>query len=156
MTARNNAAMPPLAPQRERGGMLIEALVAILIFSLGILGIVGLQGTAVQQSGDARYRSEAAQLAEQLVGEMWTGNRTLADLQTQFNTCADTACPGYNAWYARVAGTLPGVTRTGATRPEVAVQNGGVVTITVRWQLPSAPAGEGPRNYVTTSQIVQQ
>ena len=46
--------------RRQGGFMLIEALIAILIFSIGILGIVGLQAAAVNQSTDARYRSEAA------------------------------------------------------------------------------------------------
>ena len=36
---------------RQSGVMLLEALIAILIFSLGILGLVGMQASAVRASG---------------------------------------------------------------------------------------------------------
>lgn len=69
---------------RQRGVMLIEALIAILIFSIGVLGIIGLQGSAVKVSTDARYRSEAALLANEIIGQMWSGNRTQATLQAAY------------------------------------------------------------------------
>ena len=50
----------------QSGVMLLEALIAILIFSLGILALIGLQATAISQSTDARYRSEAALLANDI------------------------------------------------------------------------------------------
>lgn len=137
--------------------MLIEALVAILIFSLGILGVVGLQAAAVQESSDARYRSVAAQLAEQLAGEMWTGNRTIATMQSSYNTCSTSACTGYDAWFQRVAAALPGVNRTGtASEPLVTVDNAGVVAIVVRWRAPTDDSGAAARRYSTTFQIVPQ
>jgi type IV pilus assembly protein PilV len=62
----------------QSGVMLIEALLALLIFSLGVLGIVGLQSTATKISGDSRYRSEAALMANELVGKMWAADRRTA------------------------------------------------------------------------------
>ena len=47
----------------ERGVMLIEALVAILIFSIGILAVVGMQAIAIKDVTSAKYRSEATQAA---------------------------------------------------------------------------------------------
>ena len=41
-------------PARQRGMMLIEALMAVLIFSLGILGMVGLNALAVSSQSDGR------------------------------------------------------------------------------------------------------
>jgi len=70
--------------RRQSGVMLIEALIAILIFSIGILGIVGLQSSAVKASTDAKYRSEAALLANELIGRMWASDRTQATLQAAF------------------------------------------------------------------------
>ena len=72
--------------RRQSGVMLIEALIALLIFSVGILGIVGMQSAAVQASGDAKYRSDAALLANQLIGRMWVSDRTQATLQTAYQT----------------------------------------------------------------------
>lgn len=50
--------------------MLIEALVAILIFSLGVLGLVALGGTAVSAQSDAQYRTEASSLADEIAGQI--------------------------------------------------------------------------------------
>lgn len=135
-------------PQRvdQSGVMLLEALIAILIFSIGILGIVGLQGTAVKQATDARFRSDASILANQLFGTMWLGDRNVATMQAQFNT----GNAGYNTWKTTVVGTLPGAA---ANPPSVAVDANGVVTVTVRWLAPSEPAGTAAHQYVAIAQI---
>jgi Tfp pilus assembly protein PilV len=35
-------------PGRERGSYLLEALIAILIFSFGVLGLIGLLGSSIR------------------------------------------------------------------------------------------------------------
>ncbi|MFA6015781.1 MAG: hypothetical protein WC742_12010 [Gallionellaceae bacterium] len=121
--------------KQQSGAMLLEALVAILIFSIGILAIVGLQAAAISASSDAKYRSDASLLSNQLIGQMWVSDRTPATLQTNFQT-GGTA---YNAWLADVQATLPMV----ATNPPTVVITpaatvGSQVTITIFWQLPSS------------------
>jgi type IV pilus assembly protein PilV len=138
---------------RQHGGLLIEALIAIMIFSIGILGMVGLQATAVQQSSEARYRSEAAQLVDLLVGEMWAGDRSVATLQAQYNNCTTSACAGYAAWFAKVQGKLPGVAITGATAPTVNVDPEGLVTVSVFWRPTSENPSSTPHRYDSTAQI---
>ena len=54
----------------QRGVFLIEALVAILIFSLGVLGLVALGGSAVGAQSDSQYRTEASSLADAIAGEI--------------------------------------------------------------------------------------
>ena len=58
-------------PSSQRGMMLIEALMAILIFSLGILGMVGVNALAVSSQSDAQYRTEANRLATQIINQIW-------------------------------------------------------------------------------------
>ncbi len=60
------------ARHAQHGGFLLEALIAILIFSFGILGIVGLQAQSIRHINDAQYRSEAIYLANSVVSRMWT------------------------------------------------------------------------------------
>lgn len=67
MTNRNLS----FSQQSQTGVVLLEALIAILIFSLGVLGIVGLQATMIKSTSDAKYRSEASHVAQKKVGEMW-------------------------------------------------------------------------------------
>jgi type IV pilus assembly protein PilV len=54
----------------QAGFFLIEAMVAILIFALGILGLVAMGGAAVASQSDAQYRTEAAALANAIAGEI--------------------------------------------------------------------------------------
>lgn len=57
----------------QRGMFLIEALFAILIFSTGILALVAIQTKAITTQTDAQYRVEAANLVDQIVGQIWLG-----------------------------------------------------------------------------------
>ena len=54
----------------QRGFVLLESLLAILIFSLGILGMVATYARAVQAAGDAEYRTEAARLADEIASRI--------------------------------------------------------------------------------------
>lgn len=138
---------PPM--HRQSGIVLLEALLAILVFSLGILALIGLQATAVKQSTDARYRSEAALLANDIVSQMWASDRSVATLQANFNTGGAT----YNTWLSRVTAALPGVIANTATAPTVNVDGQGVATVTLYWKAPNEESGATPHNFVTIAQI---
>ncbi|MCM8611500.1 type IV pilus modification protein PilV [Accumulibacter sp.] len=144
----------------QSGVMLLEALIAILIFSLGILSLVALQATAVQLTSDAKYRTDATLLANRLIGQMWTSSGNLTALKTAFQT-GGTA---YNAWLADVSGRegLPGVvaasTGVVATLPTVTVDDtagatAGQVVITLRWRTPEMPLNAAGHQHVVVSQI---
>ena len=62
---------PTTHSRRERGSMLIEALVALLIFSLGIVAMLSVSRIAVSAQSDAIIRTEAARLANQIAQQMW-------------------------------------------------------------------------------------
>ena len=154
MTSRSS--IPTPTASRAGGFVLIEALIAILIFSIGVLGIVGLQATAVQQSSDARYRAQAAELAQQLLGQMWTGDRTAATLQTQYNCtppCAS-AGAGYTTWSNQVSAALPGVSSDPTLKPFVSVDSTGIVNMIIYWRQPTDDAGTS-HQYKVQSQIGQ-
>jgi type IV pilus assembly protein PilV len=59
------------SPSTQHGVVLVEAMVAILLFSVGVLAIAGLQASMLQNSADTKYRTEASYLAQQVVGQMW-------------------------------------------------------------------------------------
>jgi type IV pilus assembly protein PilV len=54
----------------QHGSFLIEALVGILVFSLGVLAMVSLGTTAISAQSDAQYRTEAASLANEMASEL--------------------------------------------------------------------------------------
>lgn len=149
-----------IAPSKQRGSMLLESLIAILLFSVGILAIVGLQAAAVKNSADAKYRADAALLANQLIGQMWVGDHS--QLTTNYTSpgVGTQAGPLYNAWIPNVQATLPGI--AASTYPSVTISqspaSNGVITNTVTiimyWKMPSDPANAQPHKYTTIAQIV--
>jgi len=136
---------------RQSGSMLLESLIAVLIFSMGILAIVGMQASAVKASSDAKYRSDASMVANQLIGQMWVANRTQATLQANFQGGGGADGPLYTAWLTDVQAALPGA----ATNPPlVTVSQASLVTITVFWIAPGEPVGTTPHNFTVVAQII--
>jgi type IV pilus assembly protein PilV len=71
--SRRPSAVRRIGPRARRaagGAFLLEALVALLIFSLGVLAIAGLHGRVTRLGSDAQYRAEAAHLAHAVLAEM--------------------------------------------------------------------------------------
>src|SRR5471030_755365 len=68
------------AKTQQTGSMILEAMIAILIFSMGILALIGMQATAINSVSDAKYRSTAGFLADQMIGTVWATrqNATIA------------------------------------------------------------------------------
>ena len=54
----------------QSGYVLLEALVAMLIFSLGLLGLIGFQAASTKIATDSRFRTEAAMLADELLARL--------------------------------------------------------------------------------------
>lgn len=160
---------------RQSGVMLIEALIGILIFAIGILAMIAMQASAVHATQDARYRTEAVNFANDLLGQILVNvNRqtpltlqaTLADFQHQPTT--DSNCkfsgagavhPAVGTWVQAVTGTSANPARlpmpgTNATMLQVLVDTSAgaynTVTITVCWKAPDDPVA---RKHVLISYV---
>lgn len=112
---------------------LIEVLVSILLFSLGILGMIGLQTRAMNFSVDAADRNRAALLANEIATTMWLNNSITVD------TSAGTA------WATRIADTskdgLPGATATVAAVTTLV----NTADITIEWTPPQRSSTDKSR-----------
>ena len=146
MAAGSTRAKGPRLPQK--GSALMEAMVAILIFSFGVLGLIGILAASIRATNDARYRAEAANLANAVIGDMWA--TAAGDLDPQFGTGG----PKLVAWQNMVANQLPSASGDNApvvdlAQPGLSAQSRSVV-VTVFWQMP----GETARHQVLiTAQI---
>ena len=112
---------------QQRGMMLVEGMIAILIFSLGILAIIGTQAIAIKQTSDAKYRVDASFLANQSIGAIWTDR---GDLDSHEVT-------------DEAVSALPNGKRT------IEVEDN-QVTVTITWQLPNETI---VRSFSTVAQI---
>jgi type IV pilus assembly protein PilV len=111
----------------EHGFALVEAMVSILIFSFGVLGLIGLEAKSIQYSVDGENRNRAALLASEIASSMWLAG-------TVTYTPAQLA-----AWNVQVNSTTAPL--TGLPSGIVTVLPVGVTTnatdITITWQVPS-------------------
>jgi type IV pilus assembly protein PilV len=146
-----NAPRPRPMRTRQGGAALLEALIAILIFSIGILAAVGMQAAAIKNVTESKYRTEAAFLANKLFAQLWTDAVNVSSY----------AYPGSGAVPARLAGWIADVNTmpSAATLPPIvtvtnATAQGGTVIVQVRWQLPEeASKGLPPHNYTAIAAV---
>lgn len=134
----------------QQGVMLLEAILAILIFSIGVLAVIGLQTASVKAVSDAKYRADAAFLANQIIGEMWVNKTNLGGYIYAGGTPSSLMGP----WVTKVQGTLPGVSNT-INNPTIAVGASNTVTITIRWQPPRTGVNQvsNVHNFVVVTSI---
>jgi type IV pilus assembly protein PilV len=132
----------PGAARRQRktgqaGVALLEALVSILLFSMGVLALVGLQGAMIKNSSDAKYRTEASYLAQQWVGRMWADPANLNAYLIQNNTN-----PNFD-----ISSYLPNGERT-VTQPDP-INSPNEYLVVIKWQEP----GQLQHAFTTTVSI---
>lgn len=152
------------AVNKQRGSVLLEALIAILIFSFGLLGLIGIQASAVGLSIDAKYRADAAYLANQIVSQMWvdranmdtyahhaTGSACTPTGAASANTKVhDGATPG--SWAFQVAQSLPSATQD---RQQIKITTIGTtrrIEVGLCWKRPQESTWH---SHLTVTQIYQ-
>lgn len=151
--------------RQQRGFTLLEALIAILIFSFGILALIGLQAAAINDVRDAKFRADAAFLANQIVGLMWSddpdNNLTNYALNTGGANCVfngGAAAPGGSQaannltnWQNQVSLTLPGAT---PNQQQILVDNvRREVTVTLCWQAAQDVSSNTYRSHTITTLV---
>jgi type IV pilus assembly protein PilV len=146
------------ARKHQKGAVLLEAMIAILLFSMGILALVGLQAASVSNTSSAKYRAEAAYLVEQITSNMWASGNTATLATFACNPC--TAGAGGNVttqqWAAQVQATLPKVGTAGVAWPIIAFSpapNTNRVTVTVFWKAPTDDPAALAHSHQMTTQI---
>lgn len=115
------------------GFSLIEVMMVLLIFSIGLLGVIAVQARATQVSVSAEDSTRAALLANELASTMWGANSV------------NLASGVITAWNTRVANARDSGVPNGAGTVSV---SGNVATITVSWRAPHEASGVTHR-YVT-------
>ena len=123
MTNTNN-----LQIRSQQGVVIIEAMIAILIFSIGVLGIVGMQATMLKNTTESKFRTDASYIAQQQIGTLWAQPANLP---------ADNSVTKIDISSQLPSGTLT-ISRVGSQ-----------YTIAVAWQQP----GEAAHKYTTVATI---
>ncbi|MBX2857639.1 MAG: type IV pilus modification protein PilV [Cellvibrionaceae bacterium] len=125
-----NAATQSVSGAKQEGTTLIEVMVAALIMGIGILGILSLQGRALQFSQQSYLFSQATILAQDMAERMssnrqaldaYRNNPATASTDCTQNTCSSAQLAAWDRfhWEEAVKNNLP------AGRGVVALAPGG-------------------------------
>jgi type IV pilus assembly protein PilV len=150
-----------LTGQMPRGGAagftIVEVLVALVVLSVGMLGIAGLYVITLQSGGTAIYRTQAVNLASDMADRIRANRNAGVAYQNGASgalTCvgvgavdclpADMAADDLLQWDTELASTLPGGTGTVAVAGAAAPLT---YTITVTW----SESGQATPNTYTLS-----
>lgn len=121
--------------RHARGSFLLEALAALVVFTLALLGLATSVAAGLRQAGSAQWRNEAVDIAAATLARMSVEDPgTLAA-----RYAADRGADGYLALVAQ-AMRLPGVTAT-TNLPTVEIideADARRVLVTLFWQPPGA------------------
>ncbi|HKE39477.1 MAG TPA: hypothetical protein VKG21_06545 [Casimicrobiaceae bacterium] len=143
----------------QSGAYLLEALIGILVFSFGILGIVGLQAQAIRFTNDSEFRAEAVYLANALISKMWTDDRT--QLKAKYDSTV--GGPEYVNFQNQVKNAFKGadvldpvVLVDDPALPPAPSKTSSVVQVQISWRLPGEPASAAYNHNYTTTGVVGQ
>jgi type IV pilus assembly protein PilV len=136
--------------RRSRGFTLVEALVALLVLSIGLLGIASLQLSSLRWNHGASMRSQATLLAYDMIDRM-RANQVAAANGEYTTVVGGTVSSGTVAkddiarWKLNLANTLP--SGDGSVTGPVT----GEFTITVQWD--DSRGAEAPLVFTMRTQI---
>jgi len=145
------------AAQRQAGFTLIEILVTVVILSIGLLGIAGMQASSLRNNHVAYTETQAANLVMDMADRIRAnpvaaqGNDYLYDTNVSVATdpgCINTGCtPAQLAQFDRYEWSIPILGKstavTSTTSPALSdgrgiiTKNGDQFTITLLWREPA-------------------
>jgi type IV pilus assembly protein PilV len=126
----------------QRGVMLVEALIGVLLFSIGILAVIAMQSVAIREIGVSKMRADASYIADRVIGDLASGNiAALADGDTTYDATSNPT----HVWARAVVDP-----RTGLPGGRLRVIKAGVaVTVIVSWQ-----TQDGAHTFSQTANLV--
>lgn len=147
---------PPPA-KRQSGVGLLEVLIAVLILSLGLLGLAGLQARALQQNQSSLMRSQAVAMSYSILDALRLDRENA--INGSYNlvamTCVAPAATGtlpgdtLNRWISDLRGRLGNAATTCGL---INCANNGICTIRIRWD-DSKAGGSATEEYEIRSRL---
>lgn len=123
--------MNRLSIRTSRGFTLLEVLITVVIFSIGLLGLAGLQATGIKLNHSSLLRTQATLLAYDVADCMRANRGSVAAYEIAMNDSKPSAGgplvqQDIRGWLERLEQMLPGADGSVSL-------NGNRATIAVRW-----------------------
>lgn len=144
-------------PSRQHGVGLIEVLVAVLVLSLGLLGMAGLQASALKANQSSYGRTQAVMLSYYMLDMLRTDRAGAEGLSYNMPatcdpeaiTTADLSGNTRKHWLQSIRNTLG---NDDSSCGAIACDAGGLCTITINWD-DSRAGGLGNQTFATSSRL---
>jgi type IV pilus assembly protein PilV len=149
----------PTFARRERGVGLIEVLVAVLVLSLGLLGMAGMQARALKSNQSSYARSQAVMFSYYILDAMRADSASAKGLS--YNTavagiCDPSAITGAtlvdNNQRDWITNIRAGLGKENTSCGVITCGSTGVCTVKVMWD-DSLAGGLGAQTFETTSRL---
>lgn len=145
------------AARLQRGVGLIEVLVAVLVLSLGLLGMAGLQASALRANQSSYGRTQAVMLSYYMLDMLRTDRAGAVGLAYNMPatcspgaiTTADLSGNSRKHWLQSMRTTLG---EADTTCGAIACDAAGLCTITITWD-DSLAGGLGNQTFTTSSRL---
>lgn len=146
---------------KQSGFTLLEVLVAVLVLSIGLLGLAGLMASSIRNNQSAYQRTQATWLAYDIVDRLRINRPAALASNYPYNTvlgspatCAanptlsgSMAAQDLTGWKNLLACALP------AGDGAVAVATNRTVTVTVRWNDSRGTLGDAAQTFQIQTQL---
>ena len=121
----------------QSGGGLVEGLMSLVVLSVGILGLIGMQATLIQDNTESRVRMQAGFFATSVLGMAAANPENVGCFIVNSAQSVPCISPDAQAqatsWTDQVGSALPG---SATVPPSVAYDAAsGQLTVTLRWQM---------------------
>lgn len=127
---------------------LLEALIGMMIFTIGILGVVALQGNVLSRNMDANFRIKASLMANELISLATADSGNAGCYTLPATGCSSAAASAFMTdWITEVNNNLPGST---TNQPTATLAADRTLTVTLFWQRNQDPI---LHNYISTTQL---
>jgi type IV pilus assembly protein PilV len=141
---------------KQSGFSMLEVLVALVVVSVGLLGIAGIIATGLKVNGSSYARSQVSWQANDIIDSM-RANITAAQanpspynlaIGTAAPTTTDVASTDLARWRTALSTTLPA--GTGSVTLDPATQK---VTVVVQWNDSRATGGAAAQQFITETRL---
>lgn len=141
---------------KNDGFSLLEVLVAVIVFSIGLLGLAALQMSGLKDNQSAYFRTEATVMAYDMADRMRL-NRAVAEAGGYNLAMTDNAPGGTTlvdtdraTWLTNIANTLPvgdgSIALTTASGKQI-------ITITIQWDDSRATSGSATQSFSVSTEL---
>jgi type IV pilus assembly protein PilV len=131
----------------QRGIALLEALLAVLLLAIGLLGTIGLQARAYSALSESGMRAEATIASEKLLGIIANDQDNVATYALAANAQPG---PALADWYNETCKNIPGASISVTVGDKVPGTSRSQVDIVISWV---REKGKAPNRQSTTAYI---